>query len=103
MGELPILHEKESFQCVEGVGEEHPMLKWSEHAGGGAHVDAKYLLFRKGHSSIELSDRVPLTWMETSRTKYASRKEVVSQGEVRLVCRLSRQEYHAIVMTQTSI
>jgi hypothetical protein len=95
------------------------MLKWSEHAGGGALVDAKYPLFRKGHSSIELSDRVPLTSrtyiklsttrgtlltrMGTSRTKYASRKEVVSQGEVRLVCRLSRQEYHAIVMTQTSI
>ena len=71
MGELPILHEKESFQCVKGVVEEHPLLKWSEHAGGGALADVKYPSSRKGHSSSELPDRVPLTWMGTSRAKYA--------------------------------
>ena len=33
---------KKAFNVSKGVGEEHQMLKWSEHAGGGALADPKY-------------------------------------------------------------
>ena len=33
---------KKALNASKGVGEEHPMLKWSEYAGGGALADPKY-------------------------------------------------------------
>ena len=33
---------KKALNVSKGVGEEHPMLKWSEYAGGGALADPKY-------------------------------------------------------------
>ena len=42
MGELLFLQEKETLNFSEGVGEEHPMLKWNEHAGGVTLADPKY-------------------------------------------------------------
>jgi hypothetical protein len=102
----PSYKKKKASNVSKGVGEEHPKLKWN--AGGGVLADAK----RKGEycgasvalmiqgvvASMESPDRVPLTSME-----YASRKEIVSQEEVCLVCWLSRQEYHTTVMMQASI
>ena len=38
---------KKALNVSKGVGEEHPLLKWSEHAGCGALADPKYPLSRR--------------------------------------------------------
>ncbi len=38
---------RKALNVSKGVGEEHPMLKWNEHAGGGALIDPKYTASRR--------------------------------------------------------
>ena len=45
---------KKALNVSKGVGEEYPVLKWSEHAGGGALTDPKYTSRREREKAAEL-------------------------------------------------
>ncbi len=122
---------KKALNVSKGVGEEHPVLKWSEHAGGGALTDPKYTGSRREReraaerlerleqngshwnvvvlmtpevASMASPARVCLRQMGVSLAKCALRtKGVVGQGEVRLAYRPSRLQRRVTVMTLTSI
>ena len=121
MGELLFLQEKEGPYCFKGGGEEHPMLKWSKHAGGGALTDPMYTGSRRERERT--AERVEQNGKPSERRRPddsrsggiygvarqsvpeadGSNPRVVGQGEVRLTSRLSRLQRRVTVMTLTSI